>query len=157
MNFLSEGFTQALGLLLTLDPETFAAVRATVVSTAYAMTAALLLGLPCGFILGYCEFPGRRFLRLISDTLLAFPTVLIGLLVYAFISRRGLLGDYGLLFTLGGMAVGQAILALPIMISLTAQAVESLDARCRQTLLTLGAAGWQVALATICELRLAVT
>ena len=48
MNFLSEGFTQALGLLLTLDPETFAAVRATVVSTAYAMTAALLLGLPCG-------------------------------------------------------------------------------------------------------------
>lgn len=157
MNFLSEGFTQALGLLWTLDPETFSAVRATVVSTLYAMTAALLLGLPCGFVLGYYTFPGRRFLRLVSDTLLAFPTVLIGLLVYAFISRRGPLGDYGLLFTLGGMAVGQAILALPIMISLTAQAVETLDVRCRQTLLTLGASGRQVAWATLCELRFAVT
>ena len=153
MNFLSEGFTQALHLLWTLDPETFAAVRATLFSTAYAMTAAVLLGLPGGLILGYCSFPGRRFLRLISDTLLAFPTVLIGLLVYAFISRRGVLGDFGLLFTLEGMAIGQAILALPIMISLTAQAVESLDPRCRLTLLTLGANSRQLAWGTLRELR----
>lgn len=156
MNFLSEGFTQAMHLLWTLDPETFAAVRATLLSTAYAMAAAVLLGLPGGLILGYCSFPGRRFLRLISDTLLAFPTVLIGLLVYAFISRRGVLGDFGLLFTLEGMAIGQAILALPIMISLTAQAVESLDPRCRLTLLTLGASGSQLAWGTIRELRFEV-
>ena len=153
MDFLSEGVVQALHLLWALDAETFAAVRATVLSTLYAMLAALLLGLPLGLVLGYCDFPGRRVLRLISDTLLAFPTVLIGLLVYAFISRRGLLGDFGLLFTLEGMAVGQTILALPIMVSLTAQAVESLDPRCRLTLLTLGANRRQLAWGTLCELR----
>ena len=153
MDFLSEGLRQAMHLLMALDPETFSAVKATVLSTLLAMLAALLLGLPCGLVLGYCHFPGRRFLRLISDTLLAFPTVLIGLLVYAFISRRGLLGDFGLLFTLEGMALGQTILALPIMISLTAQAVESLDVRCRQTLLTLGASSAQLAWGTLCELR----
>ena len=153
MDFLSEGLVQAFHLLLALDPETFSAVKATVLSTLLAMAAALVLGLPCGLVLGYCSFPGRRTLRLISDTLLAFPTVLIGLLVYAFISRRGMLGDFGLLFTLEGMALGQTILALPIMISLTAQAVEALDARCRQTLLTLGASNMQLAWGTLCELR----
>ena len=45
------------------------------------MAASLLMGLPAGFALGYCDFPGKKVLRLISDTLLAFPTVLIGLLV----------------------------------------------------------------------------
>ena len=114
---------------------------------------AMLLGLPCGFALGYYDFPGKRCLRLISDTLLAFPTVLIGLLVYAFITYRGPLGEYGLLFTLPGMAIGQAVLALPIVISWTAQAVEGLDPRCRQTLLTLGASGAQVAWGSLKEAR----
>ena len=45
------------------------------------LAASLLMGLPMGFALGYCDFPGKKVLRLISDTLLAFPTVLIGLLV----------------------------------------------------------------------------
>ena len=156
MDFLSEGLHQALLLLLALDPETFSAVKATVLSTLYAMVAATVVGLPCGLVLGYCSFPGRRFLRLISDTLLAFPTVLIGLLVYAFISRRGPLGDWGMLFTLEGMALGQTILALPIMISLTAHAVESLVVRCRQTLLTLGASPLPMVWCTECELRYAL-
>ena len=117
------------------------------------LTAAFLLGLVPGFILGYCDFPGRRALRLISDTLLAFPTVLIGLIVYAFITARGPLGEYELLFTLPGMVIGQTILALPIIVSWTAQAVENLDARCRQTLLTLGAGRMQTALLTLSEVR----
>lgn len=157
MDFLFDGFRQAMVLLWSLDPETLSAVRATVLSTCYAMLVAVFVGLPVGFVLGYYDFFGRRLLRLISDTLLAFPTVLIGLLVYAFISRRGVLGDFGLLFTLEGMAIGQAILALPIMISLTAQAVEGLDGRCRLTLLTLGASPGRVALGTLWELRFAVS
>ena len=66
---------------------------------------------------------------------------------------NGPLGQFGLLFTLPGMVIGQSILALPIIVSWTAQAVESLDGRCRQTLLTLGAAPMQVALHTIREIR----
>lgn len=157
MDFLSEGFFQALMLLWSLNPETFSAVHATVLSTSYAMFASLIIGLPSGFILGYYNFFGKRFIRLISDTLLAFPTVLIALLVYAFITRRGILGDYGLLFTIQGMALGQTILALPIIISLTAQAIESLDERCRLTLLTLGASARQLAISTLWELRYAVS
>ncbi len=156
MDFFVQGIWQAIHLLISGNAETYSAVEASLLSTIYAMTLATVLGLPLGLALGYGNFFGRRFLRLISDTLLAFPTVLIGLLVYAFIMRKGPLGDMGLLFTLEGMALGQAILALPIMISLTAQAVENNDPRCRQTLLTLGASPLQMAWGTLKELRFAV-
>ncbi|SCM71115.1 Binding-protein-dependent transport systems inner membrane component [uncultured Desulfovibrio sp.] len=156
MDYLVNGFSSALALLAHMDAATLSAIYATLLSTCYAMTAALLLGLPMGFALGYCSFPGRRALRLVSDTLLAFPTVLIGLLVYAFITARGPLGQYGLLFTLPGMAVGQAVLALPIVVSWTAQAVESLDPRCRETLLTLGANARQVTALSLWECRYSI-
>ncbi len=156
MDFFVQGIIQAFHLLLSGNADTFSAVEASLVSTIYAMILAMALGLPLGLALGYGNFFGRRVLRLISDTLLAFPTVLIGLLVYAFIMRKGPLGDWGLLFSLEGMALGQAILALPIICSLTAQAVENQDPRCRQTLLTLGASPFQLALGTILELRFAI-
>ena len=80
MDYLVNGFWAAFALLANMDDATFSAITATLVSTSYAMAASLLMGLPMGFALGYCDFPGKKFLCLISDTLLAFPTVLIGLL-----------------------------------------------------------------------------
>ena len=153
MGYFSDGMHKALGLLLNMDDATFSAIQATLSSTSCALVIAMILGLPLGFLLGYASFPGKKALRLISDTLLAFPTVLIGLIVYVFITYRGPLGQFGLLFTLPGMVIGQSILALPIIVSWTAQAVESLDKRCRETLLTLGASPLQVALYTIREIR----
>jgi tungstate transport system permease protein len=57
------------------------------------------------------------------------------------------------LFTLPGIAVGQTILGLPIIIALTASAVESLDSRLRPTLLTLGARPRDLLLTTVWEAR----
>jgi len=153
MGYFSDGFQKALDLLLHMDDATVSAITATLTSTCWALLFALTIGLPAGFLLGYTQFRGKRFCRLISDTLLAFPTVLIGLIVYVFITHRGPLGQFGLLFTIPGMVIGQTILALPIVISWTAQAVENLDGRCRETLLTLGASPMQVALLTIREIR----
>ena len=153
MGYFSDGMHKALDLLLHMDDATFSAIQATLTSTSCALVIAMVLGLPLGFLLGYASFPGKKTLRLISDTLLAFPTVLIGLIVYVLITYRGPFGQFGLLFTLPGMVIGQSILALPIIVSWTAQAVESLDTRCRETLLTLGASPLQVALHTIREVR----
>lgn len=153
MNYILDGLTQALHLLVGGDPETFSAVWTTLIVTVQAMLATLLLGTPAGFLLGYADFPGKRAARLVVETFLSFPTVVIGLVVYAFISRRGPLGELGLLFTVPGMALGLTILGLPIVIALTAQAVESLDPRLRPTLLTLGARPRQVFWATLTEAR----
>lgn len=153
MNYILDGLRQALILLGNLDPETFSAVWTTLLVTFEGMAATLLLGAPAGFLLGYTEFPGKRAIRLVVETFLSFPTVVIGLIVYAFISRRGPLGELGLLFTVPGMAVGLTILGLPIVIALTAQSVENLDRRLRPTLLSLGARPRHVFFTTLAEAR----
>ena len=154
MDFIVDGLVKAFQLLFQGDRETYSAVLATVQVSSLSMTVSLLVGIPLGYCLGYLDFPGKKKLRTVVDTMLALPTVFIGLIVYAFISNRGPLGEFGLLFTLSGIAIGQAILALPIVISLTATAVESLDRSLRLTLLSLGASGKQIFLTSIWEARL---
>ena len=153
MDFIAEGFIQAFRMLLTMDEETTVIVVTTFKLTALSMAGVLLFGLPTGFLLGYFDFPGKRAVRTVTDTLLALPTVVIGLLVYAFISRRGPLGDWELLFTVSGMAIGQVILGTPIVAAYTAAAIEGLDSRLRQTLMTLGASGGRLALTSLWEAR----
>ena len=154
MDFIVDGIVKALQLLFQGDRETFSAVLTTVQVSFLSMSASLLAGVPLGYCLGYLDFPGKKSLRTVVDTMLALPTVFIGLLVYAFISSRGPLGEFGLLFTLSGIAIGQAILALPIVIALTATAIESLDHSLRLTLLSLGASGKQIFLTILWEARL---
>lgn len=153
MDFIVQGFINALKLLWAGDAQTFAAVGATVRVTAYSMSASLAMGIPLGFALGYNQFAGRRQVRLVVDTLLSLPTVFIGLMVYAFLSRHGPLGGMGLLFTLPGIAIGQTLLALPIVIALTATAVESMDRALRPTLISLGANRRQLLLSSLWEVR----
>lgn len=156
MNYLLDGIQRAVDLLAAGDAETFSAVAATLEATALSMGAALVMGLPAGFCLGYFRFPGKRSLRMVSDAFMAFPTVVIGLLVYALLSRRGPLGELGLLFTITGMAMGLMLLALPMVVSLTASAVEQMDSRLRLTLLTLGADSRQLLLGVLWEARYGV-
>ncbi|MBW2621315.1 MAG: ABC transporter permease [Deltaproteobacteria bacterium] len=151
MEFLLQGFIKALELLITGNDETYSAIFATLKVSSLSIALSLALGIPLGFILGYTEFPGRKICRTVADSLLALPTVVVGLLVFAFISRKGPLGELGLLFTIPGIVIGQTLLALPIVVSLTASAIESLDMRLRMTLLTLGANNRQLAMTSLRE------
>lgn len=156
MDYFSEGLVKAVELLLALDPETFSAVWVTAAVTALALAASLVMGLPLGFALGHFRFPGRRVARLVVDWMLSLPTVVIGLIVYALFTTRGPLGEWGLLFTLPGMAIGLTLLGLPIIIAMTATAVESTDVRLTQTVLSLGADRMQLLAATLLEARFAM-
>lgn len=156
MNYLTEGFINAFILLFQGNPETYDAVFTTVKVSSFSILISLILGLPCGFALSYYDFPGKRHIRAIVDTLLALPTVVVGLLVYAFITRKGPLGDFNLLFATSGIVVGQVILILPIVISLSASGIESLDERLRSTLVTLGAGPKRILISTLYESRFAV-
>jgi tungstate transport system permease protein len=138
MDFLLDGLTQAVRLLTGGDAETYSAIMITLQVSTLSMLCSLLIGIPLGFSLGHFEFPGKKPLRTLVDTLMALPTVFIGLLVYAFLTHRGPLGHFGLLFTLPGIAIGQTILALPIVIGLTATAIESMEEKTRVTILSVG-------------------
>jgi tungstate transport system permease protein len=153
MDFISAGFIEAIRLLFGGDGQTWSAVVATLKASTGSMVTSLTIGIPLGFILGYYDFPAKRQLRLLVDTALALPTVFIGLVVYAFISNRGPLGEMGLLFTLTGIVIGQTILALPVVIALSATAVESMDRHLRTLLIALGASRRQLVLSSLWEVR----
>ena len=156
MDFILEGFFEAYRLLVSGNAETYSAILATVKVSSYSILCSLLLGIPLGFCLGYFDFSGKRPLRTMVDTLMALPTVFIGLLVYAFLTHRGPLGHYSLLFTLPGIAIGQMILALPIVIGLTSTAVESMDIKLRIAIMSMGANRRQLFLSTLWESRHAI-
>jgi tungstate transport system permease protein len=153
MNFIIDGFFQAIHLLIKGNAETYSAIMATVRVSSYSIGSSLIMGIPLGFCLGYFEFRGKKPIRTIIDTLMALPTVFIGLLVYAFLTNRGPLGDFGLLFTLPGIAIGQTILALPIVIGLSATAVESMEKKLRITIISMGANRRQLFLTSLWESR----
>ena len=153
MDFILSGLKEAFWLLINLDPETTSAIDVTLKSSTLSIMFSIMIGLPLGFCLGFFHFPGRKFLKLLSDTLLAIPTVVVGLIVYAFISHRGPFGSYELLYTLPGIVIGQTLLALPIIVSLSATAVEGMDKKLYLTLASFGLTMTQMIRSVIWELR----
>ena len=153
MDFIVAGFIKAVELLIGGDNATWTAVWATLKVSTCSMLLSVGAGLPCGFLIGYFDFKGKKHLRTILDTLLALPTVFIGLAVYAFISHQGPLGELGLLFTLTGIAIGQTILAFPIVTAITASIIENIDQDLKLTLVTLGAGKRNILATCLWEVR----
>ncbi|MBF0573462.1 MAG: ABC transporter permease [Desulfamplus sp.] len=156
MDFIFQGFIKALELLTGGDDSIWSAIFATIKVSTGSMIISTIAGLPCGFCLGYFNFRGKRALRTVVDTLLSLPTVFVGLMVYAFISSQGPLGELGLLFTLTGVAIGQSILAFPVVTALTAAAIEGVDSQLKLTLISLGAGKKEIILTTLWEVRFAI-
>ena len=102
------------------------------------------------------RFRGRRALLAVLSSLMALPTVVVGLLVYSLVSRAGPLGSLGMLFTPRAVILGQAILAFPIIVSMTASGLSSLDPLFPEVLTTLGASKWDVLWMSVRQARGAV-
>lgn len=153
MDFLRDGVSRALRIILSYDQELRNVVDVTLKTSLLSMLLAAFPAFPLGVALGCFNFPGRRVIRAVFDSLLSVPTVVVGLVVYALISNRGPLGRFELLFSIPGMAIGQAALAFPILVSLSASAVESMDSGVVVTLKTLGARGLRLLGSVMLEVR----
>jgi len=117
-------------------------------TSGFAALIASLLAVPAALYLAGNEFRGKRALLVINQTWMAAPTVVIGLLFYSLLSRGGLLGRFGLLYTQTAMTIGQIFLILPLILGFSYTALRQVDKRARLTALALGAtprqAGWVV-------------
>lgn len=142
MPLFLESLLTGIGLIASLDPEVFQIVSTSLVVSLSAIAVATAIGVPIGFAVAVTSFRGRSFLITVLNTLLALPTVVVGLIIYTLISRGGPLGELGILFTLRGMVIGQVVLATPIVAAYTVTAVQDVDSRARPTVLTLGADRW---------------
>ena len=156
MQFLLDSFHSALLLLWSIDPALLEIVTVSLKVSSSSTLIASMVGVPAGFLIAFREFPGKRLLITILNTLLALPTVVVGLFVYAFISRRGILGVLDLLYTQKAMIIGQVILIVPIVTVFTISAISRIDERYRKTAMTLGANALQTAWVIIREARFAI-
>ena len=153
MNYFTQAITAAIRLLLQFDPEIYLIVWTSLKIALIATTIAALLAIPLGILIAVNTFIGKRLLLQLLNTLMAMPTVMIGLIFYGLLSRRGLFGDYGLLYSETAVIIGQASLILPIIINMCVVAVQSADSRLLPTLKSLGASQSQLFFPLIKELR----
>jgi tungstate transport system permease protein len=113
-------------------------------------------GLALGAWLAVARFRGRSLALWALNTLLALPSVVVGLLVYLLLSRAGPLGAWGLLFTPGAMVVAQTVLVLPLITALTRRLVEDALADGGDQLRSLGAGPFTAAALMLLHERRAV-
>jgi tungstate transport system permease protein len=153
MNLILQGFDKAFSLILSLDAELFGIIFLSLEVSGLALLFATMLGLPAGAVLGLRKFPGRGLVVSAMNTFMGLPPVVVGLFIYLLMSRRGMLGFLGLLYTPSAMIIAQTILALPIVTALCQSAIVNVDPVIRQAALTLGATPGQVTVAIIKEAR----
>jgi tungstate transport system permease protein len=151
-----DGLMQALDLVLSLDPEVLKITALSLFITFSATIIGALISLPLGSVISFREFRGKNILINLIQTFYAFPTVVIGLLVFLFIRRIGPFGFLGFLFTPYGMIIGQTLLVLPIITGLTISALSGVDRTITDTMISLGATRLQFLLSVLKEARFAI-
>lgn len=139
MASFSDSASTALHLILSGDSDLLAIVARSLAVSATACALACGLGLVLGSALGVIRFPGRGALLTLLNTLLAIPSVVVGLVVYLLLSRSGPLGFLGWLFSFKAMVLAQAVLVLPVVTALTHQVVQDAHAAHGEQLESLGA------------------
>jgi tungstate transport system permease protein len=156
MNAFAESVARAVQLVVGGDPEL---VRIVLLSLAVSASAALIattVGLMAGAAIAVWRFPGRGAVLVVLNTLLALPSVVVGLVVYLLLSRAGPLGAFGILFTPTAMVIAQALLVTPIVAALARQPIEDAMREHGEQLRSLGAGPLHCALIIAWDERLAL-
>ena len=139
MNTCSDSVSTAFSLITSLDPLLASILLRSLAVSACACLIACSLGLLLGAWLGVARFRGRAALLTLLNTLLALPSVVVGLVVYLLLSRSGPLGFLGWLFSFQAMVLAQSVLVLPVVTALVRQTIEDADRLHGEQFASLGA------------------
>jgi ABC-type tungstate transport system substrate-binding protein len=123
MEALAQSLSLALRLITEGDARLLGIVGLSLRVSTTACAIGALAGLALGAWLAVARFPGHRVAVWALNTLLALPSVVVGLVVYLLLSRSGPLGSWGILFTPVAMVIAQTLLVLPVVAALSRQLV----------------------------------
>ena len=128
MQEFSTAFSEAFRLVVTADSDLLEIIGLSLQVSLTAVAGACLVGLPLGATLGIVRFRGRQAVVILANALMGLPPVVVGLLVYLMLSNAGPFGWMQLLYTPTAMILAQGILVTPIIVALSRQVVEDLNA-----------------------------
>ncbi|WP_192964539.1 ABC transporter permease [Phycobacter azelaicus] len=126
MSDLWEGLSQAFWLVVLLDPDLVEITLRSLRVTLTALLIASVIALPLAALLAVRRFRLRRATIAVLNALMGLPPVVVGLIVYVFLSRAGPLGVFGLLFTPTAMIIAQVIIIVPLIASIAHQSLREL-------------------------------
>ena len=126
MNDLSAAFSLAFHLIGSLDADLLEIIRLSLSVSLTAVACAVVLGFALGAFLAVHRFHGRAFVVGMFNAFMGLPPVVVGLVVYLFLSRSGPLGMLGLLYTPTAMIIAQVLLIFPIVTALSHQLINDL-------------------------------
>jgi ABC-type tungstate transport system substrate-binding protein len=153
---MTDSFGLALGLVWHLDRALLQVLALSLRVSGLACLIGALLGLCLGSFLAVSRFTGQAVLVWLLNTLLALPSVVVGLLVYLLLSRAGPLGSLGILFTPTAMVIAQSVLVVPLMAALTRRLVLNVLEQGGEQLRSLGAGPMQTGALLLLHERLGV-
>lgn len=153
MDTIFSGIVDAFKLILSGDVELYRVMGLSIFVSLTSVFIASLIGLPLGVYFGLKEFKAKKAFARITYTLMSMPPVVMGLIVYMFISRRGPLGSLRLLYTPAAMIIAQSLLIFPIIMGYVFNSVKNHGHIIRQSCFTLGASHLQTLFVLMKELR----
>ncbi len=156
MDFIWQGFKEALDLIKSGDPTLKTTVRITLDIAFWSTLWALIIGLPIGVTLGIGRFWGRRGFIALANGGLGLPPIVVGLFLFLLMLNQSPLGRFHLIYTVKGVIVAQTVLALPLVIAFTTAAVESVEPGLLDQARVLGASRFAIAVLALREARIGV-
>jgi tungstate transport system permease protein len=144
-------FQQAIHLLLSGNQDVYATVFRSIYIAGLGVMLACIWSIPIAVVLGLSNFRGKWIIKGIFNALIGIPTVALGLVLFLLFYRQGGLAFLNLLYTLNGIAVGEAVLVTPIIVTFTSNAIATSDTQLRDLAKTLGASRFRTSLTIIRE------
>lgn len=139
MGEIWQGLVAAFWLVVTLDADLVEITLRSLQVTVTAVVIACALGMPLGAWLAIRRFRYRRTVIAILNALMGLPPVVVGLIVYLFLSRAGPFGALNLLFSPPAMIIAQVIIVTPLVASISHQAIRDLWSDYHDLLISLNA------------------
>ena len=141
-----------MNIPIAFTPETLGIIDVTL-RMAFSSTAiGSILGIALGLLLEKAHFPGKKAVVRLCRTLMGTPPVVVGLVVYLLLMRRGPLGFLELIFTVRGMVFAQVLIITPIVTGMVYSYASRSAPVIRAFARTMGANAFQTRLLMIKEM-----
>ena len=147
------GFRGALELLASFDKEVYGIILLSLYVSLTSSLISTIVAVPMGIVLGLKDFPLKKFVVRIIYTFMSIPPVIVGLVVFLIISRKGPLGFLQINFTPAAMIVAQTCLLIPIIAGIVYNGTKEKGKTIKMVGRTLGAGKTQTLMLLIKELR----
>ena len=124
-------------------PETFFALRFSLITSAVALTVAIVIGVPSAYFMSRRNFPLKGLLETMLELPLVMPPLIVGVGLL-FLFGQNMLGQHlaklgiSFIFNPAGAVVAQTFIATPIVMKSTRAAFSSIDRGYEEAAQTLG-------------------